>query len=325
MFLSVAMSAAPTPDVIRVREWRAKNERQILAELIQLVSLPNIAANKADIVKNADALTAMFEKRGFAVTRITTPGSPLLVAERVVAEARGHADLLHALRRPADRSEGLDDGPAVRAGGVQGHDTRSMSWQATGPVDPDARIYARAVADDKGPIIAFLAAMDGLLDAKAALPWTLRVVLDGEEEAGSPNFEAAMMANAAGGPRRPCGDRGQPAPSEQPADGVLWQPRPAGAEITIYGATGDLHSGNYGNFVPDPAMALTKLLASMKDDRGNVVIKNFYDGVVPLTASERRAIDEIPEHRSEAARAVRRGAVRNIPTAASSCSTIARR
>jgi acetylornithine deacetylase/succinyl-diaminopimelate desuccinylase-like protein len=67
-----------------------------------------------------------------------------------------------------------------------------------------------------------------------------------------------------------------------------------GAEITIYGATGDLHSGNYGNFVPDPAMALTKLFASMKDDRGNVVIKNFYDGVVPLTASERRAIDEIP-------------------------------
>ena len=67
-----------------------------------------------------------------------------------------------------------------------------------------------------------------------------------------------------------------------------------GAEITIYGATGDLHSGNYGNFVPDPAMALTRLLASMKDDRGNVVIKNFYDGVVPLTASERRAIDEIP-------------------------------
>ena len=59
-----------------------------------------------------------------------------------------------------------------------------------------------------------------------------------------------------------------------------------GAEITIYGATGDLHSGNYGNFVTDPAMALTKLIASMKDDRGNVVIKGFYDGVVPLTAAE---------------------------------------
>ena len=113
--------------------------------------------------------------------------------------------------------------------------------------------------------------MDGLLAAKAALPWTLRVVLDGEEEAGSPNFEAAMIANAAAvrgdlavivdSPRHP---------SNLPT--VFYGSRGlAGAEITIYGATGDLHSGNYGNFVPDPAMALTKLLASMKDDRGNVV------------------------------------------------------
>ena len=164
----------------------------------------------------------------------------------------------------------------------------------TGPIDPDVRIYGRAVADDKGPIIAFLAAMDGLIAAKATLPWTLRVVLDGEEEAGSPNFETAMIANAAAvradlavivdSPRHP---------SNLPT--VFYGSRGVtGAEIIVYGATGDLHSGNYGNFVPDPAMALTKLLASMKDDRGNVTIKNFYDDVVPLTPSERRAIDEIP-------------------------------
>jgi acetylornithine deacetylase/succinyl-diaminopimelate desuccinylase-like protein len=67
-----------------------------------------------------------------------------------------------------------------------------------------------------------------------------------------------------------------------------------GATITVYGALGDLHSGNYGNFTTDAAMALAKLVASMKDDRGNVVIKDFYDGVVPLTATERRAIDEMP-------------------------------
>jgi acetylornithine deacetylase/succinyl-diaminopimelate desuccinylase-like protein len=67
-----------------------------------------------------------------------------------------------------------------------------------------------------------------------------------------------------------------------------------GATITIYSATGDLHSGNYGNFVPDPAMALAQLLASIKDDQGRVAIDGFYDGVVPLTATERRAIDEIP-------------------------------
>ena len=68
----------------------------------------------------------------------------------------------------------------------------------------------------------------------------------------------------------------------------------SGATIKVHGAIGDLHSGNYGNFVTDPAMALAKLIATMKDEHNNVTIKGFYDDVVPLTASERRAIDEIP-------------------------------
>src|SRR5215203_5220337 len=83
------ITAAPSSEVLRVREWRVRNERAIVAELMQLVSLPSIASNKADIIKNADALTAMFEKRGFAVNRIATPGSPVLVAERVASPARG--------------------------------------------------------------------------------------------------------------------------------------------------------------------------------------------------------------------------------------------
>lgn len=293
LLASVVLSAAPSPDVIRVREWRAKNERQIVQELMQLVSLPSIAANKADIDKNADVLTAMFEKRGFTVKRVVTPGSPLLIAERVSPKPSGTLTFyMHYDGQPTNAKEWTIGQPfapvAIRVGAP--FDIMAGS----GPLDPDVRVYGRAVADDKGPIIAFLAAMDGLLAAKATLPWTLRVVLDGEEEAGSPNFETAMIANKASisadlaiivdSPRHP---------SNLPT--VFYGSRGlTGAEITIYGATGDLHSGNYGNFVPDPAMALTRLFASMKDDRGNVTIKNFYDDVVPLTASEKRAIDEIP-------------------------------
>ena len=285
--------AAPTSQVLRVREWRAAHERQIVAELIQLVSLPNIASNKADILKNADLLTAMFEKRGFQMKRIATPGSPVLIAERVAANATGALTFyMHYDGQPTDAKDWTIGQPFTPAS-YKGADKIDL-FAGTGPVDPDARIYARAVADDKGPIIALLAAVDGLLDARVTLPWTLRVVLDGEEEAGSPHFEAAMIANASSvrgnlavivdSPRHP---------SNLPT--VFYGSRGlTGAEITIYGATGDLHSGNYGNFVPDPAMALTRLLASMKDDRGDVIIRNFYDGVVPLTASERRAIDEIP-------------------------------
>lgn len=292
LLLGVTITAAPSQDVIRVREWRAKNERQILAELIQLVSLPNIASNKADIAKNADLLTTLFERRGFAVRRIATPGSPVVYAERVAQNARGALTFyFHYDGQPTEAKDwtiGQPFAPVAMRG------TTRVDLATDAAIDPDTRIYARAVADDKGPIVAFLAAIDGLIASKASLPWTLRVVLDGEEEAGSPNFEAAMTANAAAvksdlaiivdSPRHP---------SNLPT--VFYGSRGVtGAEITIYGATGDLHSGNYGNFVPDPAMALTKLFASMKDDAGNVVIKNFYDGVVPLTVSERRAIDEIP-------------------------------
>ena len=288
-----SLTAAQSADVIRVREWRAKNERQIVAELIQLVSLPSIASNKLDIIRNADALTTMFEKRGFSVNRIDTPGSPILVAERTAGKPVGTLTFyMHYDGQPTDAKDWTIGQPFAPAAFKDG--ARVDVLGGVGPIDPDVRIYGRAVADDKGPIIAFLAAIDGLIAAKATLPWTLRVVLDGEEEAGSPNFEAAMIANAAAvradlavivdSPRHP---------SNLPT--VFYGSRGLiGAEIIVYGATGDLHSGNYGNFVPDPAMALTKLVASMKDDRGNVTIRNFYDDVVPLTPSERRAIDEIP-------------------------------
>jgi acetylornithine deacetylase/succinyl-diaminopimelate desuccinylase-like protein len=252
----VVLSAAPSPAVIKVREWRATRERQIVAELMQLVSLPNIASNKADIVKNADALTGMFEKRGFTVARVQTPGSPVLIARRDAVRPVGTLTFyMHYDGQPTEARDwtiGQPFAPVAMLG-----QTRFDLATTSAALNPDLRIYGRAVADDKGPIVAFLAAMDGLAATGGTVPWSLRVVLDGEEEAGSPNFTAAMTANAAAvqadlavvvdSPRHPSG-----------LPTVFYGSRGVtGAEITIYGATGDLHSGNYGNFVTDPAMALT--------------------------------------------------------------------
>jgi acetylornithine deacetylase/succinyl-diaminopimelate desuccinylase-like protein len=296
--LTVASSAL-AQQVLRVREWRAKNERQILAELMQLIAVPNLAANRADIAKNADLLTSMFEKRGFVVSRWETPGSPIVFARRDVANARGTVLFyMHYDGQPTSAKEwtiGAPFSPAAFDGG-----TPVDLAAGTGPVDPNVRIYGRSTSDDKGPIVALLAAVDSLLAAPAPaggsanVPWSIRVVLEGEEEAGSPNFDTAMRARAAevrsdlaiivDSPRHPSG-----------LPTVFYGSRGgATATVTVFGATGDLHSGNYGNFVTDPTMALARLLASMKDARGNVTIKNFYDGVVPLTETERRAIDELP-------------------------------
>jgi acetylornithine deacetylase/succinyl-diaminopimelate desuccinylase-like protein len=292
-FMAATLSAAPTPEVLRVREWRARNEGQILTELMQLLALPNVAANRADIAKNADLLTTMFERRGFQVSRWETKGSPIVFAKRDVPNARGSVLFyFHYDGQPSDPKEWTRGAPYTPAPYL-GDKAVTLTAQSTG-VDPNVRIYARSASDDKGPIVAFLAAMDGLIATKAAIPWSIRVVLDGEEEAGSRNMNSTMLEKAAevksdlavivDSPRHPSG-----------LPTVYYGARGgSGAVIKVHGAIGDLHSGNYGNFVTDPAMALAKLIATMKDENNNVTIKGFYDDVVPLTATERRAIDEIP-------------------------------
>ena len=65
-------------------------------------------------------------------------------------------------------------------------------------------------------------------------------------------------------------------------------------DITVYGPKRELHSGHYGNWAPNPAMMLARLLASMKDDDGRVLVKDFYDGIEPLSETEKRAVAEAP-------------------------------
>jgi acetylornithine deacetylase/succinyl-diaminopimelate desuccinylase-like protein len=291
--MAAVVSAAPGPEVLRVREWRGAHEGAILTELIQLLSLPNVAANRADIAKNADLLTSMFERRGFKVSRWETKGSPIVFARRDAANARGSVIFyFHYDGQPSDAKEWTRGAPYNPAAFI-GEKPVTITAQSAG-VDPNTRIYARSASDDKGPIVAFLAAIEGLIAVKADIPWNIRVVLDGEEEAGSRNFNATLLEHMAevksdyavivDSPRHPSG-----------LPTVYYGARGgSGATIKVHGAIGDLHSGNYGNFVTDPAMALAKLIASMKDANNNVTIKGFYDDVVPLTATERRAIDEIP-------------------------------
>lgn len=160
------LSAAPSPSVAKVREWRAAHERQIVAELMQLVSLPNIAANKADIVKNADVLTSMFEKRGFTVARVQTPGSPVLIARRDAANAVGTLTFyMHYDGQPTEAKDwtiGQPFTPVAMLG-----QTRFDLASPSAALSPDLRIYGRAVADDKGPIVALLF-YDGVVPLTAA-------------------------------------------------------------------------------------------------------------------------------------------------------------
>jgi acetylornithine deacetylase/succinyl-diaminopimelate desuccinylase-like protein len=297
--LAAALAAAAPADVVRsVRAWRVQHEKAILRELFDFLALPNVATDTVNIKRNADALTRMFERRRFAPEIIATKGSPLVLAERRLPNARRTIVFyFHYDGQPVNASEWIYEPPfspvIVAEHDPQGRTITLDTWQDT--IDPDWRVYGRSASDDKSPIVAFLAAVEALDAAGIGLTSNVRVIIEGEEEAGSPNLEATVRTHTdqirgdalllVDGPRHP---------SDRPtlnfgARGIVE------AVVTVYGPARDLHSGNYGNWAPNPALQLARLLASMKDDAGRVTIAGFYDDVTPLTADEKQAIDEIPD------------------------------
>jgi acetylornithine deacetylase/succinyl-diaminopimelate desuccinylase-like protein len=296
----IATGATTQENVARVRAWRIEHEKPILAELFDFISIPNVATNQNDIRKNADALTRMFEQRRFApeILPTGTNTSPLVVAERRLPNVRRTITFyFHYDGQPVDASEWMYEPPfkpvIVAPHEPDGRTITLSTWRDA--IDPEWRIYGRSASDDKSPIVAFLAAVQALDDQSIPLTSNIRVIMEGEEEAGSPHLERAVRQYA----DRIRGDAlvlvdGPRHASDRPtinfgARGIM------NAIVTVYGPAHDLHSGNYGNWAPNPALQLARLLASMKDDNGRVTVDGFYDDVTPLTPEEKKAIDEIPD------------------------------
>ena len=160
---------------------------------------------------------------------------------------------------------------------------------------PDARLYARSASDDKAPIVALLTAIDALASLNQRPTSNVKVILDGEEEARSPSLSATMgryrdkyradlmlildgPLHASGKPTLSFGARGN----------LVFQ-------LTTFGPKFALHSGHYGNWAPNPAWDLTRLLASMKGADGRVLVNGFYEDVPPLSAEERRVLAAVPD------------------------------
>jgi len=296
-------------------------ERAALDELVSLVSLPNVATNQADIRRNAEYLKQAFERRGFSMRIVETSHSPVVLGElRTANAARSLTFYAHYDGQPVTPSEWKDGAPfqpVVRDGALE-QGGKVVRLPASGPLDRTWRVYARSTSDDKGAIAALLAALDRLRATGRGPTSTIRLILEGDEEAGSPVLEQVatshrdLILGPSGGSRGTSGLQtgsrlvimmdGPRHASGRPtfffgARGIV------SAEIAVFGAKHDLHSGNYGNWAPNPAQELARLLASCKDDTGRVTIAGFYDDVVALTAEEKQAIAEIPEVEREQMRA----------------------
>jgi len=279
MLLLAIVLAAVSP-AQAAHDYRVAHEQEILAEFTGLLAIPNLASDTANIEKNANAIAAMFSRRGANVQLLRLDGAPPLVyATLSAANAKTTmAFYAHYDGQPVDPAQ-----------------WQTPPWQPVLKNDGgDPRIYARSASDDKAPIIAMLAALDAMRAARMAPSVNLKFMFEGEEEAGSPHLASYF-------------DR---YPKELAADAWLLCDGPvhqsrhmqlyfgargvADLEMTVYGPARALHSGHYGNWAPNPIVTLTHLIDTMRDTDGRILIDGFYDDVTPLTPAERDALAAIP-------------------------------
>lgn len=300
IFDSVARAQNPAVDA--ARQWHQTHQHAIVDEFIELLSIPDVATDKVNIRRNAELLRKMIEKRGLTSRLLEVPdANPVVYGEwknpgaKLTIVFYAHYDGQPVT--PADWKGGKPFSPVLRTAMVDngGKDIPLPSAN----FDPEWRLFARAASDDKAPIQMILSALDALKAKGIAPTVNLKLVFEGEEEAGSTNLARIIEAHKVllqsdawlicDGPV----DQSRKRQIVFGARGVQT------VDLTVYGPKRELHSGHYGNWVPNPAMSMARLLASMKDDNGRVLIEGFYDDLMPLSPADQKALAEMPVNDEE--------------------------
>ncbi len=293
--LCLPVYAGPHDAANHVRAWREANEQVIVDRFVELLSIPNVASDTENIRRNADHIMAMLEQAGMDTELLELDGSnPAIYAELMTPGAETTLLLyVHYDGQPVNPADWASDPwkPVMRDGMVE-NGGKEVAMQA--PFDPQHRIFARSAGDDKAPVVALQSALVSLDSIGFQPSVNLKVFMEGEEEAGSPNLRAMLEKHK----------------DKLGADLWLFCDGPAhqsrqwqlvygvrgsyGFNLTVYGPNRPLHSGHYGNWAPNPIPLLTDLIGSMRDTNGNVYIDGFYEQFQPLSEAEKAAIARTP-------------------------------
>jgi acetylornithine deacetylase/succinyl-diaminopimelate desuccinylase-like protein len=286
-----------------VREYRLAHEHEILREFLELLAIPNVADDRENIRRNAAAIVTMMQRRRLQprLLEATDPAAPPAVYGewKTPGATRTLIFYAHYDGQPTDPRQWngtLPWQPVLRTAALEAGG-KILPMPKTGEaIDPEWRLYARSAADDKAGVMAILSAFDALVASGVKATSNLKFLFEGEEEAGSPHLAEILRQNKqllqsdawiiCDGPVHQSGRK-------QVVFGVRGD---TNVDVTVYGAKRPLHSGHYGNWAPNPALILVKLLATMKDESGRVTIAGWYDNIEPLGEAERRAIAEAPQY-----------------------------
>ncbi len=256
------------------------NNSKALQELLEWLAIPSISTlseRKPDMQRAAEYLHHKLESIGFKSQIMPTGGHPAVYAEHLTAGESAKTILLygHYDVQPTD-----PDG----------------EWQQPPfePVVQNAEIIARGSTDDKGQVWAHVAALEAMLTKHGGLPVNVKVLIEGEEEIGSPNLKPFVVEHAQ---KLACD-------IVVISDGSMFAPGTPTLttglrglcyfEVHVQGATKDLHSGGYGGAVANPIQALAQIIQSLRDGNGKILIPGIYDDVRPVSAEELEGWQQLP-------------------------------
>jgi len=269
----------------KTQAYLQTNQARFLNELFEWLRIPSVSSqdtHKEDMVTMANLIKEKLESAGAEKVKVyTTPGNPVVYGEKIIDKklptvlVYGHYDVMPA--EPLDLWETDAFDPIVKKTKIH----------------PDGAIFARGTADDKGQVYMHMAAFEAMV-ATGSLPCNVKFMIEGEEEIGSVNLgkfcedhkkmlqsdvilvsDTSMIANDV--PSITVGLRGL-----------------AYVEVEVTGPKIDLHSGVYGGAVANPINILAKMIAGLFDKRNRITIPGFYDDVLTVSKSERRAMAKAP-------------------------------
>jgi len=297
--LAVGLAAPAAAQSADVKAYVRAHQADILREFLPLVSIPNVRSDVPNIKRNAELLRQMLERRGLKPEIWDTPTTPMVFGERVSPGATKtilfyiHFDGQQVDARGWKQPDPFT--PVVRTGTIE--DGGQLVADLAGRTEfPDGwRVYARSAGDDKGPIQAFVSALDALGPTPTH---NIKVILHGEEEGGGRALETVIKAH----PDRLRSDVLIILDGPQHASGkptIYYGARGgAGVEVTVYTAKSGMHSGNYGNWMPDANVRLSQLLSSMVEPSGRVAIAGFYDDVPAFSGDDLAIMRAVPDNTS---------------------------
>ncbi len=279
LFTVFAISTIFAQDAVQLKS----KVRHSIDELREFVAIPNDALEHADINLNLTWLTKKFNERGFNSSILPTEGESLFFAALPMEDNKPTILFyMHFDGQSVDASKWAQPNPykvVLKSKESDGSWKTQSFDELTDDINYDWRLFGRSTSDDKGPIVMFLNAIDLLKENNQEIPFNVKVILDSEEEKSSKPLPKAVKAyrellesdfliindgpvHVSGKPTVVYGCRGITTLS-----------------LTTFGPIKPQHSGHYGNYAPNPGFQLAKVLSSMKDDTGKVVIKGYYDGI----------------------------------------------